>query len=1287
MDKDSRVRIDFKLRDFVSGMTARRYRRKLAAVSSRPTNSMLTLKFRLDLPDRFAKRVPFEKYRQLYDIVEGTGPGSLTYLLFTLVTQGFRIFPKAGGADIFANRQAFDDDKFAEAVTDQIGIKLPKFVPSNISNRLVTEVRGTKGKDNRFCSEVIVREYAKSLGEKFREEGSRSIQEKLFSRIADSILKDFSSWGDLKKAPQKACSCVDRALAEFGAFPSIRQMVSKAVSSLPVKSTIAFDSSADCSQCEEKDLPYFAVATVLRHYSGECAAKQMTKYVQENLTTTTNSGLSWLFGKGLEVLGNSSVEELSQYYGIPQEKQEAVERVQSAARAIPAQTLLCNDKGGALSYSIFRSSLGGHLDSWVANYISRLWELLELLASLPEKLMLPVGLVVDGKDFLETTDCSREEAEAFCNAFSGVRKAGVLSVKRLLGIESGLTGRDIGQVKECIDLVNRLLSVYNQITNALEQAEKDDGAEWKGLKKSLSESWTDWEKLARLPKLNQQTGGVPKVEEELEHASQSLRYLVNAQRKHFARLTDWLKGQGLQFDPLGAETKKQKKLLSKRTVARNVFSAEEMAFRSILQKIGNAVRYDRSEVAKLVKDWFADQGIFASKKLYNQFFCNFQGRIYVSPFSTERHQGMELDHSVVQKAREVLDSFKVVLEQAELLSDKETKGRETFLKLQKTWMQLLLCSVECEVPSSIARLDVPAQYSDAVSADLRMMLKRESLPMSSLIKLFNVYTSLISGLNIIVRREKFFLRTKFSWVGNCRLLYVPKNVLWAMPDRYFNSESWKQIVESGVLVFSNDHVVDVKATFQKIKGSHADLTGTLCPLLVQLPHDWCYALPMAADTGVETSKVDALSVQKDGAKGTVPTFCEINNSNLARLVGPSSYKGRLDSLLIHPQAETVSDMTLLVDQPVDQEMTASGGIDLTYDESVLSLAVPISRVADKPGTPEEIQKTFQRFVAIDQGENGLAYAVFSMKDVGNIVAEPLVCGTVRIPSIRRLIKGVRKFRKSGQKVQKFNQKFDSTLFNLRENVTGDVCGAILGLMQKFSAIPVLEYQVKNLESGSKQLELVYKAVNARFLHSQVDMQNNERKAWWEQGDVWTNLGLLRLYKSSDLNKQPADLVRVNDQGYVPLKAYPGVSVNARDTSRICSRCGNNVFELIRQIEADGVSGVKVDAGGRINLCGKVIQLFDKPDMEERRRFARRNENAPLTKPIRSGVLSIPELKAKVKFNLRRPPRSKQTKDTTQSRYFCVFEDCSWHRREQHADVNAAVNIGRRLLSEVIEMEK
>ena len=151
------------IRDFVSGKSARRFRQRLAALSDRPDDSMLTQKFRLDLPEGVKNAVDFQELRSLYSIIEGVEKGSLTYYLFSVILSGFRIFENASGATTFASQSAYDDAGFRQALKKATGLDLPFFVPSEIYKRLAKGVRARNGKDNRFSKEVIVAEYAKDL--------------------------------------------------------------------------------------------------------------------------------------------------------------------------------------------------------------------------------------------------------------------------------------------------------------------------------------------------------------------------------------------------------------------------------------------------------------------------------------------------------------------------------------------------------------------------------------------------------------------------------------------------------------------------------------------------------------------------------------------------------------------------------------------------------------------------------------------------------------------------------------------------------------------------------------------------------------------------------------------------------------------------------------------------------------------------------------------------------------------------------------------------------------------
>ena len=1262
-----------RLRDLTSGQTARDYRKKLAGFTKRP-NSVLAMKFRLEIPESRARMPGFPEYRASYDYLEGVGKGSLTYFLFTVVLSGFRVFTDAASAETFAKRGALATEDFAASVCDAFGGQMPDFTPAAILKRLATAPRARGGKDNSFSEQVIVSEYTKSLAKKKGKEVPDARIQEIFKAIAVELLP-FTSWNELTKSIPKACEAVDRALTRFGSFPSLAAMVRASVTSLPAFSTIVYDSDAPVLDVPVEIQPYAVVASVLRNFKGE--SSEQVRFTQLNLTTSTHGGLSWLYGNGLKYWRETDTKDIAKAYGVPEERIGCVERIREAALAIPEQTFFTSE-GKPLSLSVFRTALGGRLDSWVANYINRLQELKDILTKLPTEIRIPSAFVSEGEDFLDTTDCTRSEIETLCRVFGQSRSSALDSIQTLLGEK--LIAEDIAEkvrgVVECSALINRLSAIRFQLVNAMEQAAKDEMSPWKSLLKDAEKEFSTWKALEKsLPKLNKMSGGVPSVESELAGAVEGVGKILSARAEHLERLRAWEASSGIRPDVVGhMEEIEGRRLELRKSVKAN---AGELAIRSLLNRVGRLVRGRRDASAAAVMKWYDDNGIFASQKSRNQYFCNVLGSIYVSPFSNSRHQGYFLGEKVIERRRELWNSLCGLIRS--LKPAPFTEEAETAYRLSDFVETQTISAIPGMIPEKIAALNLDEHWTEAISESIRLQLRQPEVTGATLAKAFNVYTSLMSGLNTVLRRERFYLRTKFIWVENNALVYHPKDVLWSVPeDRYAKAPVWTDIFESDLLVRNDAGLVKVRETFERIAGKlKTEKPELLGHLLRQLPHDWCYPLPFA-DTVPGESSI-CLKVSKKGAKGTVLIKKTYSRANLARLVGPSSYKSRLDEMLVKP-VSTIGDMTLLVDQPVEQRLS-DGAVNLTYGVPQLSLAVPFSQEVDRYG--DEIPLPFSRIVAIDQGEAGIAYAVFNLQDAGNEKAEPIASGTVRIPAIRNLIKGVKKYRKGGQAVQKFNQRFDSSMFTMRENVAGDVCGAIVGLMQRFHAFPVLEYQVKNLASGSKQLSLVYKMVNARFLYSQdVQMQNTERKSWWFGGDVWKPAGLMiEVDPEKIANKK--DLQVIDGKSYRQLNIFPGASVNAAFTSRICSHCGRNVFDLLKSAEQKKVRQLSVNAGGEVQLEGKTLRLFARPTKEQSHQAARRNERAEWTQPMKAGTYPFADVARAIKENMRRSPISKQSRDTSQSRYFCVFKDCEWNGRAHHADVNAAINIGRRLLKALI----
>lgn len=1261
--------------DWISGKKARQYRQTLAKYSDRPSDSMLTLKFKLEPKDGALDKLSFADFRTLYKVIEGTGSGSLTHYLFTLILSGFRTFSSATQAEVFSTKDAFKDELFKQRATEIFGGELPLFVPSKIKARLAKGVRSTGGKDNRFCAEVIAREYRNELARKLPEGVDETLISAVFLRIGQSLESNFSSWNDLIKDLIFAAECMDTALAEFGDFPLLKTMFEEGVSTLPPSSSIAFDNSSIHIDYEESIAPYLTVATVLRHCPNERKKTSDSSYVKENLTTATNNALSWLFNSsaGLGTLRELPIDELCRMYRVPDSRRHSMQCVQQAAQALPIQNVLVSpkitikkNKFEPLDYLDFRSVFGGHIDSWVSNYISRLYEIKEILEKLPEELKLPEVFINElGEDFLTTTDVVRSDIELLLQQMSLARKNALKSIAALLGQTSEVRASDVKVIHATTALINRLLANYKQISNALDQAENDQNGHWQSLNAKVKDEFAKWAKLESLPKLNQLSGGVPDAESELEEALQHYHLLQKAQREHFQEIVAWDKTHDVKAIFKALTSMRQQEIDKRR--GNKPLNARSQAIRWVLDRVGKIVRQSDDEVAKRVISWFDEMGVFYRKADRNVFFCNRVKTLYVSPFNSRNQGALSIRNEIFENAIGVLDSLHRLIDELSSLDFGFGPQRATVAKLEKFWMSLYMQTRPEGIPGELAQLKHPEILEDSIPEDLRLQLSQDVVPNSTLNKVFNLYFSFLSGLQTVLRREQFYLRTKFTWIKNNRLYYAPKHVEWTMPDRYKDAWNWMPILESGVLQYAESGKVDVIKTFEAVL-QNKDSLDKFTPLLVQLPHDWCYELPF------EIESKNLVSVFQFDKDKVVIRYAD--KKALARLIGPSSMKSQLDELITNDRV-TLSDMNLLIDQPVVQKQNR-----LEYLPYQMTLAMPLGRKATKLAE-EEKEFPFTRIVAIDQGEIGLAYSVFDLADVGNPQAQPITSGTVRIPSIRRLIKGVNKFRKSGQKIQKFNQRFDSTMFTIRENVTGDVCGVIEGLMHRFNAFPVLEKDVRNLESGSNQLKLVYKAVNARFTFSNIQAQDAEREAWWYKAGKWST----PFYRHSvmDFGESASKAITIEGKRYKALNIFPGTTVHASMTSRICSVCGGNAYALYNQAREKGIHKVFVNADGDVELLGQTLRLYRKPTKEEISKAARRNERALMNVPYPQGELSLEDLKKVIAYNMRRAPKSLMSKDTSQSHYFCVFRDCEAHNRDRHADINASINIGRRFLESLVRL--
>ena len=1242
-----------------SGKRARDWRRWLAASSIRPSGTVRTLKFKLDFPD--GAPTTFDNVRALNRIIDGVGAGSLTGLLLTAHGSGFRVFSTEGEAIQFRSR-ANDASSFSKEFEEHSGLKLNGFDAAGLRKRFTKRPRARGGKDISFTPEVIAREYSleftgKSL-EKLDSDLASFIQD-WAALLHAEFQRDVDPWGGIAENVARAAKTVDDLCSQRGWEVSSVLSASPAMEIVAWESaTVAFDPSQQCLDLKSPVLLHQIVSLRLRKARSDDYVKptDLRKQVQFAITTATSSGLSWLFGNGLRRLKAASVEEVCEGLVVPGAARQSALDLKAAADTIGNDPVFDAD-----SFSDYRRLVSGRLDSWIANYLNRLFELESTLAVTPEEWVVSAELENNFPSLVGRSTLTVADVHLTINQARLAHGPALSALNRLLGLGSdNATADDVQSVEVYAELVSEAFGKLKTIQNLLQQ-KIDDAVDAQAKRQAQGALFEIPGWLKELPKINRLTGAIPDFETELREAVDLYTKLDRSRLATLENIRKWCTEKAVVVDAVATLARVEMESAEQRR-NRNLTDVEarQLAISTVLHRFGVASLGCSLSLRQAVQAFYGELGVFKNPKEANRFFLNRQGALYRSPFSRSRHESYAVDWSRVGEidVLKEIDSFIRGLEGNALQSG--SKHRSDVMRLRQSYDGIWLVGLGQDIPNAVAAIDVPEEAARCPMS-LLSLLKQTTLTPDTVRRGFNLYYSAIRGLEVILGRTQFFVRARVQRVGDTALQYVPKNRPWAAPHRLWATDKpITAMLNDGFIEFTDEErkIVDPKATFDAFYSVARKPNVGSAAYLTQAPHDWCYGGGFAGEGSSTTSLL------VDGKKG--PSDRPRKRSILGRLIGPSSFKSELDKLLNPENGVTFGDLTLICDQSFTQSIQwgADGVADvkLEPDELSVSLAIPLSRdpIAEKVVFP-----LADRLVAIDQGEVGIGYAVYDV-ETRELVAK----GNRRIPSIRRLIKSAGRYRSVTQRSQKFQQRFDSTLFQMRENVVGDVCHEICTLMRKYKAFPVLEDQVRNLEGGSRQLDLVYKAVSTRFFYSDTDAHATERTSYWQGGDRWEH-PTLKKHEWKEGGKT---------EKLKALSLFPGASGPTGGTSQACHVCKRNPIKATAELAEASGGKLVVASGGKVTVKDGTIRLLTMTDDADfkRHRYARRNERVPLTEPIKAGKTSWEELRPILRRNLRQPPRSKQSRDTTQSTYHCVYADCGY---VGHADENAALNIGRRFLEE------
>ncbi len=1243
--------------NYHGGRNARQWRKQISGLARRTKETVFTYKFPLETD---AAEIDFDKAVQTYGIAEGVGHGSLIGLVCAFHLSGFRLFSKAGEAMAFRNRSRYPTDAFAEKLSAIMGIELPTLSPEGLDLIFQSPPRSRDGIAPVWSeNEVRNRLYTNWTGRGPANKPDEHLLE-IAGEIAKQVFPKFGGWDDLASDPDKALAAADKYFQSQGDFPSIASLPA-AIMLSPANSTVDFEGDYIAIDPAAETLLHQAVSRCAARLGRERPDLDQNKgpfvsSLQDALVSSQNNGLSWLFGVGFQHWKEKSPKELIDEYKVPADQHGAVTQVKSFVDAIPLNPLF-----DTTHYGEFRASVAGKVRSWVANYWKRLLDLKSLLATteftLPESISDPKavslfsGLLVDPQGLKKVADSlparlvSAEEA-----------------IDRLMGV--GIpTAADIAQVERVADEIGAFIGQVQQFNNQVKQKlenlqDADDEEFLKGLKIELPSG--DKEP----PAINRISGGAPDAAAEISELEEKLQRLLDARSEHFQTISEWAEENAVTLDPIAAMVELERLRLAERGATGD---PEEYALRLLLQRIGRLANRVSPVSAGSIRELL--KPVFVEEREFNLFFHNRLGSLYRSPYSTSRHQPFSID---VGKAKAIdwiagLDQISSDIEKA-LSGAGEALGDQLrdWINLAGFAISQRLRGLPDTVPNALAQVRCPDDVR--IPPLLAMLLEEDDIARDVCLKAFNLYVSAINGCLFGALREGFIVRTRFQRIGTDQIHYVPKDKAWEYPDRLNTAKGPINAAVSSDWIEKDGAVIKPVETVRNLSSTGFAGAG-VSEYLVQAPHDWYTPL----DLRDVAHPVTGLPVEKNITK-----LKRLTNRTAFRMVGASSFKTHLDSVLLSDKIK-LGDFTIIIDQHYRQSVTYGGKVKISYEPERLQVEAAVPVVDTRDRTVPEPDTLFDHIVAIDLGERSVGFAVFDIKSclrTGEV--KPIhdnngnpVVGTVAVPSIRRLMKAVRSHRRRRQPNQKVNQTYSTALQNYRENVIGDVCNRIDTLMERYNAFPVLEFQIKNFQAGAKQLEIVYGSVLHRYTFSGVDAHKAKRREYWYNGELWEHPYLMAKKWNEETNSMSGAPKRVS--------LFPGVTVNAARTSQICHKCQRNPMSHLR-----GLTGtIEISSDGLLELDDGTIRLFETSDYDEDKFKQSRREKRRLdANVLLSGRHRAEYIYTVAKRNLRRPPKNVMTKDTTQSRYTCLYKNCSW---TGHADENAAINIGRRYLAERIDM--
>ena len=865
-----------------SGNAARKWRQHVATFSkSRGRGDFVrTLKFPLQLQG--LSKIDFEKVSDLYGVTEGTDGKSLIGLLISVHLTGFRLFGSSTQAKAFQFLGGFDAE-FREKWGKQIVGKAPKLF--DLIPFVEKKPRKKEGKLPPFEESVIMERLETETQckppENVSTEGVTTGQ--VLKAFSSGLANEFSDWSSMTKDPARAIRIFDAVVASLGVdLPNVEDRFNEMGKrgSDSFKPTIAYDPALLTIDIDVEDFSELAihqvVAQKLHILRKESADPEKIKPsdLQQKITTQSNNALNWIFGEGFLYWREEPTEKICSDFSISDERKGEIEKLKELFLGISDDKVF-----DAPHYRDYRSSIGGKVDSWVANYLNQLNALEKRVEEIDDQWAIPNELKrPENEELLSSAGLSAEQIENLIQGLSSELPQIKEALSCLLGRKDKLPSEeDVDKIMEFSSKLDGISGVLRSIKNRLDQEKESGDSGRSSVAGECDFKLPEW--LEKLPKINQISGGVPDIRSETEELENSFMQLRRLYGNSVKETLDNAGKKGSLSDPLKHLSEIEKRELSKRGWSTS--SAEKQALKKLVHRFARLAVTGSDEFKEFVKPLLYRLFLNPedekqslpnkphSKRDVHRFIHNAKGAIYLSPFSRSRHQAYSVDEAELE-ALKTGDWFEEIITslQSKLKRSPSFVLYRDLLRAENFRYTYRLAGLPDKVHKSIVPVEeitphifLPMYMEPLLNLDV---LKRETV-----IKLFNQLNSELNGLVARAFRESFFVKTKFVRVGKNELFWVAKQRPWLPPEHVEASSSklGESIQNARSQLNQPEGHLDpekvVEVTTKNRKSDYERADEHIAPLLQQMPHDWYVDLEMAQVASDEEIKGVGVNKKKD----------------------------------------------------------------------------------------------------------------------------------------------------------------------------------------------------------------------------------------------------------------------------------------------------------------------------------------------------------------------------------------------------------------------------------------